>query len=246
MKLSRNGTKLILDFEGKHKKRPDGRYEAYKCPADVWTIYAGITEGVYEGMIVTESQGMAMFREEIAKFEEAVASLVTVEINTNQRDALISFAYNVGSGALAKSTLLKKVNKSDFDGAAREFAKWNKGGGRVLPGLVRRRAAEAELFLTRDGSAEPTMAQAVDTPTPVAEAAKSSRTIFGVLTAFGASLVGWFKEAVEQITLFEPVKQIGSGIGLKLTTIVFAITVVGLALALFARLDDAHKGKVAK
>ena len=62
MKVSRNGIKLILDFEGKHKKLPGGRYQAYRCPAGVWTIYAGITEGVREGMIVTEAEGMEMFR----------------------------------------------------------------------------------------------------------------------------------------------------------------------------------------
>jgi hypothetical protein len=90
------------------------------------------------------------------------------------------------------------------------------------------------------------MPQAVETPKPVADAVQSSRTIFGLLTAFGASLVGWFKDAVAQIDLLAPVKDIGSGLGLNLTTIVFGITVAGLALALFARLDDAAKGKVNK
>jgi N-acetylmuramoyl-L-alanine amidase len=81
---------------------------------------------------------------------------------------------------------------------------------------------------------------------PVAEAMKSSRTIFGVIAAFGASLVGWFKDAVAQVELFAPVKQLGEGLGLNLATIVFGLTVAGLALALFARLDDAAKGKVVK
>ena len=246
MKLSRDGIKLILDFEGKHRKRSDGRYAAYRCPAGVWTIHAGVTEGVHEGMIVTEAEGMAMFRKEIAKFEEAVDRLVAVDLSQNEFDALVSFAYNVGSGALAKSTLLKKLNKGDFDGAAREFLKWNKGGGKVLPGLVRRRAAEAELFLTPVGSTEPAMPQAVDAPAPVASAAKSSRTVFGLLTAFGASLAGWFKDAVAQIELFGSAKQIGTGLGLSLATVVFGITIAGLALALFARLDDARKGHVVK
>jgi GH24 family phage-related lysozyme (muramidase) len=63
-----------------------------------------------------------------------------------QFDALVSFCYNCGEGNLAKSTLLKKVNAGDFEGAALEFHKWNKGGGKVLPGLVRRRASESLLF----------------------------------------------------------------------------------------------------
>jgi lysozyme len=246
MKLSRNGTKLIIDFEGRHKKRPDGRYQAYLCPAGVWTIYAGITEGVHEGMVCTDEEGMAMFRKEIAKCEGAVEGLVKVELNQNQFDALVSFAFNVGSGALTKSTLLKKLNKGDFGGAAAEFGKWTKGGGKVLPGLVRRRAAEAELFLTAPGSNEPMMPQVVDVPKPVTSTIQSSRTIFGVIAAFGASLVGWFKDAVAQVELFAPVKQLGEGLGLNLATIVFGLTVAGLALALFARLDDAAKGKVVK
>lgn len=78
------------------------------------------------------------------------------------------------------------------------------------------------------------------------QAVQSSRTIFGVLTAAGASIVGWFKDAVTQIDLLEPVKQLGSGLGVNLTTVVFGITVAGLALALFARLDDAHNGRTVK
>lgn len=247
MNLSRNGVKMIISFEGKLRKIPGGRYTAYRCPAGVWTIHAGVTEGVYDGMICTDAEGETMFRRELAKHEAAVNDLVKVEINQNQFDALVSFSYNCGSGALKKSTLLKKLNKGDFAGAAREFSKWNKGGGKVLPGLVRRRAAEAELFLTPVGSTEPAMAQAVDAPTPaVADALKGSRTIFGLLTAFAASLVSWFRETVAQIELFEPVKQIGSGLGLNLPTIIFGITVGALALALFARLDDAAKGRTTK
>lgn len=83
-------------------------------------------------------------------------------------------------------------------------------------------------------------------PSPVAAAARSSRTIFGLLLTFGATLVGWFKDAVEHITAFEPAKQIGTGLGLNLATIVFGITIAGLALALFARLDDAKKGATVK
>ena len=90
------------------------------------------------------------------------------------------------------------------------------------------------------------MPQSVDAPAPLTTAVQSSRTVFGLLTAFGATLIGWFKDAVEQISLFEPAKQIGTGLGINLTTIVAAITIAGLALALFARMDDAHKGRTVK
>jgi lysozyme len=171
MKLSDKGLALILRFEGKHRFIGGGKYEAYLCPAGVWTIYAGLTEGVYQGMVITESQGEAMFRREITRFERAVDRLVKVKVTQNQYDALVSFAYNCGEGALAKSTLLRRLNAGDYEGAAGEFGKWNKGGGQVLRGLTRRRTEEAALF--RSKSSRPTprptespdpMPQQVDPP----------------------------------------------------------------------------------
>jgi hypothetical protein len=85
----------------------------------------------------------------LSTFEKAVQRLVKVKLNQNQFDALVSFAYNCGEGNLAKSTLLKRVNAGDFEGAAQEFHKWNKGGGQVLRGLVRRRKAESDLFRSK-------------------------------------------------------------------------------------------------
>jgi lysozyme len=73
---------------------------------------------------------------------------VKAPINQNQFDALVSFVYNVGAGNFAKSTLLKKLNKADYQGAGDEFLRWNRGGGKVLNGLIRRRDAERSLFLT--------------------------------------------------------------------------------------------------
>lgn len=175
MNLSDKGLALILSFEGKHRALGDGRYIAYRCPAGVWTIHAGVTEGVRDGMICTEAEGEAMFRRELAKFESAVTRLVTVEINQHQFDSLVSFAYNVGEGALAKSSLLKKLNAGDYDGAAQAFALYNKArnGGRdkplvVMAGLTRRRAAETALFLRPvEAPAVPDMPQKVEAPPPV-------------------------------------------------------------------------------
>jgi lysozyme len=89
------------------------------------------------------------FTADMQIFCAAVSSLVKVPLNQNQFDALVSFTYNCGSGALKGSTLLRKLNNGDYDGAAAEFPRWTKGGGVVLPGLVRRRAAEMHLFLSR-------------------------------------------------------------------------------------------------
>lgn len=179
MKLSSAGIDFIVSFEGLHRKIGDGRYVAYKCPAGVWTIYAGCTEGVKAGMVVTEDEGRAMFARELAKFEAAVTRLVTVPLNQNEYDALVSFAYNCGEGALAKSTLLRRLNAGDRAGAAKAFAAWNKGGGRVLPGLVRRRREEAALFLAPIAdSVEPDMPQAVE-PSPE----KPSRPVVATASA---------------------------------------------------------------
>lgn len=263
MHLSDNGLKFISSFEGYHEALPDGRCRAYRCVVGhkngkpvhdgKWSIGWGCTEGVTEGLIWTREEAEQAFREELSHFEAAVNRLVKVPISQNAYDACVSFAYNCGEGALAKSGLLKKLNKGDMQGAAREFGKWvNSNGVKNVPGLVRRRAEEAAMFLRPDavlqsknvGQPAPSMPQTVEAPAPVAAAVQSSRTVFGILTAFGAALVSLFKDAVEQITLLEPVKQIGSGLGLNATTIIFAITVAGLALALFAKMDDTARGKV--
>jgi len=164
MNLSQRGLDLIQSFEGYHTAQPDGSCVAYLCPARVPTIGWGCTEGVRLGMRWTRAEADAAFLRELSKFERAVDRLVTVDLNQNEYDALVSFAYNCGEGALSKSTILKKLNKGDRTGAAAAFAAWNKGGGRVLPGLVRRRAAEADLF--RDPvdvpDDEPSMPQSVE------------------------------------------------------------------------------------
>ena len=150
LSLSRAGANLVKHFEGIHKQCGPDRYAAYKCPAGVWTIGVGTTSEndnkVREGMVWSFAQCRAAFLNDMHIFEGHIHRLVKVRLTQWQMDALTSFVYNVGAGAFASSTLLKKVNAKDFEGAALEFHKWNKGGGKVLPGLVRRRASEALLF----------------------------------------------------------------------------------------------------
>lgn len=147
MRISDEGLRLIKSFEGYHTRQQDGSCVAYLCPAGVATIGWGCTEGVTLGMRWTEAEATEGLRREIAKHEAAVNRLVTVDINQNERDALISFSYNCGIGALSTSTILRRLNRGDRAGAAAAFALWNKGGGRVLKGLVARRSREAALFL---------------------------------------------------------------------------------------------------
>lgn len=156
MNLSDDGRARIEGYEGYHDRMPDGSCRAYQKTyngkKDKWTIGFGCTEGVYEGLIWTREQADAAFSKELAKFESAVTRLVTVDLNQNQYDALVSFCYNVGLGAgkipgFSNSTLLKKLNKGDYKGAADQFQYWNHVNGRPVSGLTQRRTSEANLFL---------------------------------------------------------------------------------------------------
>lgn len=169
MKISDKGLALIKEFEGYHSKLPDGSCRAYRCPAGVWTIGWGCTENVKAGMVWTEKQAEEALLKEIAKHEHAVNILVSVPLTQNAFDALVSFSYNCGSGALRKSSILKYTNDRKFSEAAKSFGLWVRGGGKVLPGLVRRRAKEAALYLTpqKESSAPiPTMPQSVEQEKP--------------------------------------------------------------------------------
>lgn len=140
-RTSQEGVDLIKAFEGR-------RLRAYRCSAGVWTIGYGHTGDVKPGDRISPDKAEKLLREDLRKFEDGVSIRVQVPLTQNQFDALVSFSFNVGIGALGRSTLLKKLNKKDYRGAANEFRKWNKGGGRVLAGLVRRRKAERALFLS--------------------------------------------------------------------------------------------------
>lgn len=132
-------------------KQSEGlRLEAYLCPAGVWTIGYGHTgKDVVEGMKITRGEAEELLEGDLEKFEKDILKMVKVGLTQNQFDALVSFTYNVGGGALKTSTLLKKLNAGDYMGAADEFLKWTKAGGKELPGLVKRRRTERALFLEK-------------------------------------------------------------------------------------------------
>ena len=146
--LSQKGLDLIKQFEGL-KLKP------YLCPANIATVGFGNTYYPDGSKVkLTDPAITAQKAEELLKFlvqsyEKGVDSFCRDDINQNQFDALTSFAYNVGVGNLQKSTLIKKVNLNPNDPAIRlEFMKWNKGAGKVLAGLTRRRQAEADLYFS--------------------------------------------------------------------------------------------------
>ena len=145
MAVSLFGVDLICDFEGK-------RLVAYDDGVGVWTIGFGTTiypNGikVKKGDTCTEAQAKSYMAHDLKKFEQAVNGAVNIPLNQNQFDALVSLAYNIGTGAFNKSTLVKKLNAGDIRGAADQFDVWVNAGGKRMQGLVNRRAKEKEVFL---------------------------------------------------------------------------------------------------
>lgn len=146
------GLALIRQFEGCARLRPDGMVEAYPDPGtggEPWTIGWGATgPGIGPGSVWTQQQCDARLESDVARHARDVAfALGDAPTTQAQFDAMVSFHYN--TGAIARSTLLRRHLAGDYRAAAEEFARWNRAGGRVLKGLDRRRAAEARLYRSR-------------------------------------------------------------------------------------------------
>jgi len=139
MNIGTKGLDLIRFFEGLE-------LNAYQCAAGVWTIGYGHTKDVQQGMTISEARANEMLAEELNEYESYINGLVTVELNQDQFDAMVSWVYNLGVGNLKASTLLKVLNAGDYDGVPAQMMRWNKAGGKVLEGLTKRRQAEADLF----------------------------------------------------------------------------------------------------
>jgi GH24 family phage-related lysozyme (muramidase) len=146
--INSDGLTVVKHFEGLELR-------AYQDAVGVWTIGYGHTSAagpptVYAGQTITEQEAETILKRDLNLFENGVRDLVAVPVNSNQFSALVSFSFNVGLGALRNSTLLRKLNAGDYQGAANELPRWTKAGGRTLPGLVRRRDAERALFLSQN------------------------------------------------------------------------------------------------
>lgn len=150
MRTNDAGVELIKEFEGFVSKWYPDPAHGWKVP----TVMYGHTDAAGEpkyaktkDRVFTKSEGDAALRRDLKQYEDSVNSSVKVPLTANQFAALVSFTYNLGAGNMRSSTLLKKLNSGDYAGAADEFGKWNKAGGKVLAGLTRRRKAERDLFL---------------------------------------------------------------------------------------------------
>ena len=141
--INEQGLELIKHFESLELK-------AYQDSVGVWTIGWGHTKGVQQGMEITEAEAETFLRTDLNEFEQAVSDLVSVELDDNQFSALVSFVFNLGPTNFRNSTLLRKLNQGDYEGAADQFKLWSKAGGVRMKGLVRRRLSERNLFVSMD------------------------------------------------------------------------------------------------
>jgi lysozyme len=150
MQTNEDGLSLIKNYEGL-------RLKAYKDVVGVWTIGYGHTSmagdpQVTAGLTITKEQAEAMLRRDLQKYEKAVDDAITADLTANQFAACVSLCYNIGAAGFAKSSVVRFINQGRFADAADAFALWNRAGGKILPGLVKRRAAEAALFVKGSGN----------------------------------------------------------------------------------------------
>lgn len=217
MRTNKAGLELIKSFEG-------WRSKAYKCPAGVWTIGYGHTSmagppSVKPGMTISKDEGEEILRRDLKSYEEGVLSAIKVPLNSNQFSACVSLCYNIGIGAFKKSSVARFCNARQFSKAADAFALWNKAGGKVLPGLTRRRAAEAALFSKGDVSARDEIRPVVDTPKGKPMAMSTTNIAAGATAAAG--IVATAKDAVDNG------KAIFSGLDINLLLILIIVAGAG-------------------
>lgn len=198
MRMSSPGIDALL------KKFEGCKLKAYRCPANVLTIGFGHTSAagapeVTEGMTITQDQAEAVLRADLVRYEQGVEKLLKVEVTQNEFDVLVDFAYNAGLGNLKSSTLLKKVNAGYPDAVPSELMKWTKGGGKVLPGLVKRRQAEIDWWRMDDYQPESHAERRAEPDTvPVKKMAQSKQANGAVAVGLLGS-VGAAKEIVAQV-----------------------------------------------
>jgi lysozyme len=245
--VTRAAVDLVKHFEGL-------RLTAYLCPAGVPTIGYGHTVGVRMGQTITVAQADSFLAADLAKAADVVDQLVTTTLTSDQRGALASFVFNLGSENFRTSTLLKKLNARDFEAATGEFGRWIKatvGGKKIaLAGLVKRRDAEERLFrgldwrvATEDGP----MPRAVAAPTAM-KPLQQSRTINAAKVGGGAATL------VATVTQLTPLAQQARDMGEDLRAIIDALPnagwivagVLGVALVYMAwrRIDDYRRQEV--
>lgn len=146
MQISEEGLSLIKKFEGCPVDQ-DGNCYSYQDVVGVWTIGFGRTKDVKEGDKMTKEEAVYLLEEEMMEYEGYINDLVEVPLEQNQFDALVSWVYNLGSGNLQSSTMLRVLNEGKYEEVPAQIRRWNKAGGEVYEGLVKRRESEAVMFM---------------------------------------------------------------------------------------------------
>ena len=189
MKTSDTGLALIKRHEGL-------KLDAYRCPAGIWTIGYGHTTAagapaVTAGSRITRQEAEDILRSDLGKFERAVLDAVTVPLSQPQFDALVSLCFNIGPGAFAKSTLVRVLNAGRREDVPKQWMRWTKGGGRELPGLVKRRRDELALWRGVNDHHAPDGVESRTTPDPVppGKPATQSTTIWAAIAATAAAVL---------------------------------------------------------
>lgn len=229
MRISADGISVIKQFEG-------CRLRSYRCSAGVLTIGWGHTSAsgnpiVFPEMTITQEEADQILAADLRKFEDGVTALVKVDLRQGQFDALVSFAFNCGLSALGKSTLLKRINEGKFDAAPAEFMKWTKAGGNELPGLVRRRRAEARLWRGIDTSEAVNTAQSrskPDQPLPSKSIIKSKEGN-AALVAGGLSALSLAEQVADVSQRVSGIHATFSGIFSNQTAVVLLIVCLAAA-----------------
>jgi lysozyme len=236
-KTSNTGVNLVKSFEGLHKVGEDGLIRSYRCIAGRWTVGYGSTKGVRSGMKITEAEAEEKLVDDLKVSEADVKRVVNVPLSAHQFDALVCLAFNIGGTSLAKSTLVKKLNKGLYDEVPNEILRWDKarvdGSLQSVRGLTRRRTAEAALF-TMDAPLASMGGEAL--PQKVEQTAvkslKKSKTIAGTGIAGAATIMSETASKLEVLTGYSDTIQ----------QVFLIITLGGISLAAYARYKDSLEG----
>lgn len=189
-------------------KRWEGlRLQAYECEAGVWTIGYGHTKTARPGQVISQTKAERLLMEDLAEFERAISEMVRVPLTDGQFGALVSWAFNVGTEAARRSTLIRRLNRLEYDAVPAELMRWNKVDRRVVPGLTNRRAAEAGLWARGSKVASASLAPepASNSVADVVSGTGTGKTAVGVGAAGVAATLAQAAPAIQSLGSLGPV-----------------------------------------
>ena len=231
MKMSDAGIDAIL------KKFEGCKLKAYRCPAGILTIGYGHTSAagdpeVKEGMTISEDEALEILHDDLRKYEDGVKKLVTVSLEQNQFDVLVDFAYNAGLGNLAKSGLLRAVNAGDFDRVPDELMKWTRSGGKILPGLVKRRHAECVWWRAHEHHADDNEDHRQEPDHVPVKSMAESKQANGAVAVGALGSLGAVQQITDQVSVTHSSFETIMGLVQKPSFIIM-VAIVGIGIAIW-------------